>query len=154
MAALDAASGRILWSFPLVPTGDAPGADAGRKGIHVGGGSVWTSLTVDTTTGALYVPAGTRGQISPATTGPARTVLNSIVVLDGKTGKLRTWYQLVPHDVHDWDQSAAPALITTKAGRKRVMAAGRPGCSTASTSPAGRSSGTRRSRRSRMPMLR
>jgi len=33
----------------------------------------------------------------------------------------------VPHDVHDWDQAAAPALITTKAGQRRAMAAGKDG---------------------------
>ena len=33
----------------------------------------------------------------------------------------------MPHDVHDWDVAASPAVITTKAGRRRAMAAGKDG---------------------------
>jgi PQQ-dependent dehydrogenase (methanol/ethanol family) len=128
VAGLDAESGRVIWTFALVPTGDAPGADTWPKGVHVGGGSVWTSLTLDADAGALYVPAGNPGpDFSGAYRPGANLYTNSIVVLDAKTGSLRTWYQLVPHDVHDWDQSAAPALLTTKQGRKRAMAAGKAG---------------------------
>jgi alcohol dehydrogenase (cytochrome c) len=128
VAGLDAASGRVMWTFPLVPTGDAPGADTWPKGVHVGGGSVWTSLTLDADAGALYVPAGNPGPDFSGEYRPgANLYTNSIVVLDARTGALRTWYQLVPHDVHDWDQSSAPALITTKQGRKRAMAAGKAG---------------------------
>src|SRR6185295_18848115 len=46
---------------------------------------------------------------------------------DGKTGALKQYFQLVPHDYHDWDQASAPTLITTKQGHKRAMAAGKDG---------------------------
>jgi alcohol dehydrogenase (cytochrome c) len=128
IAALDAATGRLLWSFPLVPTGDTPGAETWPKGVHVGGGSIWTSVTIDPETGELYVPTGNPG---PDFSGKYRPGANlytgSIVVLNARTGALRTWYQLVPHDTHDWDQAATPAVITTKAGRKRAMAGGKDG---------------------------
>jgi glucose dehydrogenase len=128
VAALDAASGRVIWTFNLVPTGNAPGAERWPKGVHVGGGSVWTSLTLDPAVGALYVPTGNPGpDFSGGYRPGANLYTGSIVVLDAKTGSLRTWYQLVPHDVHDWDQAAAPALITTKQGRRRAMAAGKDG---------------------------
>jgi len=128
VAALDTASGRVIWTFNLVPTGDAPGAETWPKGVHAGGGSVWTSLTLDPDAGALYVPTGNPGpDFSGAYRPGANLYTGSIVVLDAKTGSLRTWYQLVPHDVHDWDQAAAPVLITTKQGRRRVMAAGKDG---------------------------
>ena len=128
IAGLDAATGRVLWTFPLVPTGDAPGAETWPKGVHVGGGSVWTSLAIDPDSGALYVPTGNPGpDFSGAYRPGANLYTGSIVVLDAKSGSLRTWYQLVPHDIHDWDQAAAPALITTKEGHKRAMAAGKDG---------------------------
>ena len=127
-AGLDAATGRVVWTFPLVPTGDAPGADTWPKGVHVGGGSLWTSFTIDPDSGALYVPTGNPGpDFSGAYRPGANLYTGSIVVLDAKSGSLRTWYQLVPHDIHDWDQAAAPALITTKLGRRRAMAAGKDG---------------------------
>jgi len=128
MTGLDATTGKVIWTFQLVPTGDAPGAETWPKDVHVGGGSTWTSYTLDTEAGVLYVPTCNPG---PDFSGEYRPGANlytgSIVALDAKTGKLRTWYQLVPHDVHDWDQAATPALIVTKAGRKRAMAAGKDG---------------------------
>jgi len=128
VAGLDAATGRILWTFRLVPTGNSPGAETWPKGVHVGGGSVWTSLTIDPDAGLLYVPTGNPGpDFSGAYRPGANLFTGSVVVLDAKKGSLRTWYQLVPHDVHDWDQAATPAVITTKQGRRRAMAAGKDG---------------------------
>jgi alcohol dehydrogenase (cytochrome c) len=128
IAGLDAETGRVVWKFQVVPTGDAPGAETWPKGVHVGGGSVWTSLTLDTASGLLYVPTGNPGPDFSAAYRPgANLYTNSIVALDAKTGALKSYYQLVPADFHDWDQAAAPAFITTKAGRKRAMAAGKDG---------------------------
>jgi alcohol dehydrogenase (cytochrome c) len=124
IAGLDAATGRVVWTFAVVPTGDA----SWPRGARVGGGSVWTTISIDTDSGALYVPTGNPGpDFSGAYRPGANLYTGSIVVLDAKNGSLRTWYQLVPHDIHDWDQAAAPALITTKAGRRRAMAAGKDG---------------------------
>jgi alcohol dehydrogenase (cytochrome c) len=128
VAGLDAATGRVLWTFALVPSGNAPGAETWPKGAHAGGGSVWTSLTIDPDAGELYVPTGNPGpDFSGAYRPGANLYTGSVVVLNAKTGSLRTWYQLVPHDVHDWDQAATPALIKTKGGRKRAFAAGKDG---------------------------
>jgi PQQ-dependent dehydrogenase (methanol/ethanol family) len=128
MAALDAATGKVMWTFPLVPTGSAPNAESWPKGIHAAGGSTWTSYTLDTAAGALYVPSGNPAPDFAGSYRPGANLYSgSVVVLDAKTGALRTWYQLVPHDVHDWDIAAAPALITTKAGQRRAVAAGKDG---------------------------
>jgi alcohol dehydrogenase (cytochrome c) len=128
VAGLDAATGRVVWKFVIVPTGEAPGSETWPKGVHIGGGSVWTSLTVDTASGLLYVPTGNPGpDFSSAYRPGANLYTGSIVALDAKTGVLRSWYQLVPHDYHDWDQAAPPAFITTRQGRKRAMAAGKDG---------------------------
>ena len=128
IAGLDGNTGRVIWTFALVPTGNARGAETWPKGARVGGGSVWTTLTIDTNSGALYASTGNPG---PDFFGDYRPGANlftgSVVVLDAKTGALRNWYQLVPHDVHDWDQAAAPTLVTTKRGRHRAMAAGKDG---------------------------
>jgi len=128
VAGLDAATGRVIWKFQLVPTGEAPGAETWPKNVHVGGGSVWTSFSIDATAGLLYVPTGNPGpDFSDAYRPGANLYTGSIVVMEAKTGALRTWYQFVPHDYHDWDQAAAPALVTTKQGRYRAMAAGKDG---------------------------
>jgi alcohol dehydrogenase (cytochrome c) len=36
-----------------------------------------------------------------------------MIVLDARTGKLKWYYQAVPHDTHDWDLSQVSPLFTT-----------------------------------------
>ncbi len=128
VAAIDAATGRIVWSFPLLPTGSEANAESWPKGTHLAGGSTWTSFTLDPASGALYVPAGNPAPDFVGSYRPGANLYSgSVVVLDAKAGALRTWYQLVPHDVHDWDIAAAPVLLTTKLGQRRVVAAGKDG---------------------------
>jgi alcohol dehydrogenase (cytochrome c) len=45
MAGLDAATGKVVWTFQLVPTGNAPGAESWPKDVHVGGGSTCSPAT-------------------------------------------------------------------------------------------------------------
>ena len=94
VAGLDANTGRVMWTFPLVPTGNARGAETWPKGVRAGGGSVWTTLTVDANSGALYASTGNPG---PDFFGDYRPGANlftgSVVVLDAKSGALRSWYQ-------------------------------------------------------------
>jgi len=40
---------------------------------------------------------------------------------------LKGYHQFVPHDVHDWDIAATPALYTSRAGRKMVAVGGKNG---------------------------
>jgi alcohol dehydrogenase (cytochrome c) len=127
LAGLDAATGRLLWTFQVAAR-EGPGSETWPKGVHVGGGSIWSALTIDTQNGLLYAPTGNPG---PDFYGDYRPGLNlytgSVIAVDAKTGALRSYYQLVPHDYHDWDQAATPALVTTKGGRRRAMAGGKDG---------------------------
>jgi len=137
MYALDATNGKIVWEFYLVPRGPsdvargpaAPGAPAGFEaswetaaGFSINGGGVWTSFTLDTSTGLLYVPGGNPApDFVPDYRNGDNLLTGSVVVLDAKTGAYKRHFQLVKRDFHDWDVSTAPALFTTKAGR-RIMA--------------------------------
>lgn len=119
--AYDAVSGQKLWDFDIIPTGTAPGADTwGNGNVHGGGGS-WSSMAIDADAGLLMVPTGNP---APDFTGTGRPGANlytdSVVALDIATGKLAWYVQQVPHDLHDWDTAAAPALYET--GARRLMA--------------------------------
>ena len=46
----------------------------------------------------------------------------AIVALDAKTGKPVRNYPMVQPDFHDWDASSAPVVLTTRGGRKIVVA--------------------------------
>jgi PQQ-dependent dehydrogenase (methanol/ethanol family) len=137
MYALEAASGRILWEFFLVPKqpGDlsfgpaapAPGAAPANSWENdpqfpISGGGTWTSFSLDPKSGLLYVPGGNP---SPDFVNDFRKGSNlytgSVVVLDARTGKYRRHFQLVTRDFHDWDVSGPPALVGGRAGHS-IMA--------------------------------
>ena len=135
MYALDAKTGKIVWEFYLVPKtegdpvrgaqGTSPLEDSTWKnvpGVPISGGGTWTSTTLDTATGLLYVPGGNPApdfDISVRDGGNLFT--DSVIVLDAKTGAYKNHFKIVPKDWHDWDVSNPPVLIKT-AGGKRLMA--------------------------------
>ncbi len=138
MYALDAASGKVLWEFYLVPKGpgddpkglSAPVAEGTWKNapdVPITGGGTWTSYTLDPSSGLLYVPGGNPSPDFPAKFRPGDNLFtSSVVVLDAKTGAYKTHYEIVPHDFHDWDVSTAPSLFTAN-GRKLLAEAPKDG---------------------------
>ncbi len=128
MVALDADTGKVKWTFNTVPAPGQPGADSWPASVKPGGASMWTSFTIDPESASLYLSTGNPGYDFAGDYRPgANLYSDSVVVLDAKTGKLRTYYQLVPHDFHDWDLTAAPVILRTRAGQRRAMVAGKDG---------------------------
>ncbi|MEO8635928.1 MAG: PQQ-binding-like beta-propeller repeat protein [Gemmatimonadales bacterium] len=130
MMAFDVASGGLVWSVPLVASaGEAARTwPASTEVLPRTGGATWTSYALDTLSHTLFIPTGNAG---PDFLGAAREGDNlyttSIVELDSRTGEFRAAHQLVKRDVHDWDASAAPALVTTATGRPLIIAGGKDG---------------------------
>ena len=134
MFALDAKTGKVVWEFFLAPKqeGDTVRGPLGATpldtstwknapGIPITGAGTWTSYTLDTKTGLLYVPGGNPAPDFAAGVRPGGNLYaDSVVVLDAKTGNYHYHYQLVPKDWHDWDVSNPPVPIQT-AGGKRVL---------------------------------
>ena len=141
MYALDAATGRIVWEFYLVPKqpGDPTRGPEGASpldasswdvagGSPISGGATWTSYTLDPTTGLLYVPGGNPApDFAAAVRGGANLYSDSVVVLDAKTGAYHTHFKLAPKDWHDWDVSSAPVLVTTASGKHVMLVAPKDG---------------------------
>ena len=119
--AFDATTGKPLWTFDTIPTGSQAGAETWGGGTAQGGGPSWSSAAVDVDRNQILYPVGNPG---PDFNGDRRPGINlytnSIVALDLGSGKLGWYAQLVPHDIHDWDTAAAPALY--ERGGKRYMA--------------------------------
>jgi len=97
----------------------------GSDSVVVGGASVWTPFTLDAATGTLY--AATANPV-PDLAGQVRQgdnlYSNSLVALDVRTGSLRWYRQMVPHDTHDWDLTHVGPLFRTKVrGTLRDLAA-------------------------------
>jgi alcohol dehydrogenase (cytochrome c) len=135
MYALDAASGKILWEFYMVPKepGDrqygpeAPPPLNGHtwhnvNGTPITGGGSWTSYTLDPKSGLLYIPGGNPApDFAQGLRKGTNLLTGSVVILDAKTGAYRGDFKLVPIDWHDWDVSSAPALIRTAGGRNMLV---------------------------------
>jgi PQQ-dependent dehydrogenase (methanol/ethanol family) len=130
MMAYDAATGRELWRFDTIPTGTQVGANTwkDRKTAKTGGGAVWGAFSLDVTTGELFVPVGNPW---PAVAAPYRPGANlftsSLVVLDARTGALKWWHQLVPHDARDLDLANPPVLYRDSKIRDLAAFAGKDG---------------------------
>jgi alcohol dehydrogenase (cytochrome c) len=139
MYALDAASGKVMWETYLVPADDEAAKPSDSEqitkptwknipGVPITGGATWTSYTLDAQRGLLYVPGGNPAPDFNRHVRPgANLFAGSVVVLDAKTGAYKRHFSLVPQDFHDWDVSAAPVLVTTKAGKHLLADAGKNG---------------------------
>ena len=130
LMAFDAQTGGRVWSFDLVPE-DGPASQTwppGTERFPKTGGASWTSYALDTAAGVVYTPTGNAAPDFMENFRPGRDLYTySVVGLDVRAGTLSTWYQLLPHDYHDWDIAAAPSLVRTHGGQHLVVAAGKDG---------------------------
>jgi len=125
--ALDTETGRVLWTFHVIPTGDALGAETWKTGAEHGGGSMWSTFTLEPAENLLLASVGNP---APDYDGAARygnnLYTNSVVALDYRTGKLIWYVQQIPHDFHDWDTAAAPIAYELD-GRRYLAVANKGG---------------------------
>lgn len=131
--AYDAATGRELWRFNTIPMGKETGAETWEKPetAKTGGGGVWGAMTLDVSTGELFVPVGNPWpDIDKAYRPGANLFTNSVVVLDAMTGQLKWWHQVAPEDWMDLDMVAPPVVYRNK-GRDFLVMGGKDGYVTA-----------------------
>ncbi len=105
--AFDARTGRIRWSWNPIPDELSP----------TGAGNAWSAISVDTERGIVLVPTTSP---SPDYHGMKRPGDNkwadSVVALSAKTGELIWGFQLVHHDLWDYDTAPQPVLATLRRG--------------------------------------
>jgi alcohol dehydrogenase (cytochrome c) len=116
LMAFDAQSGNRLWSFDTTL-----GAPAG--------GGFWTTYSLDPVTNEVFGPvANPFPDFSRKTgEGDSTKLTDSVISVDGSTGRLNWSHQVVPDDVHDFDLGAAPTLYRTPSGRDMIALAGKSG---------------------------
>jgi glucose dehydrogenase len=128
--AFDAATGRELWRFHTIPMGNEVGAETWERPetAKTGGGGVWGAMSLDVTTGELFVPVGNPWPDLDKDYRPgANLFTNSIVVLDARTGALKWWHQVAPADWMDLDLVAAPMLYRADGARDFAAIGGKDG---------------------------
>jgi len=105
LLALDAASGKLLWTFNTVIGGQA----AGVKSLGLGSGGAWETPLVGADGSVTFGLGNPYQSIGEAISHPARQLYtDSEVNLDAATGRLRWYYQAVPNDFKDYDLQASP----------------------------------------------
>lgn len=108
----DAVTGQQRWAFD--PMSEDP---------KTGGGNAWAPLSADPGLGLVFIPTGSAapdffGGLRPGN----NQYTNSVVALNAETGEVAWYYQVVHHDLWDFDLSAPPAMITVPRDGKRVPA--------------------------------
>lgn len=132
--AYDAQTGRELWRFDTIPMHGEKGSETWKRArsAKTGGGGVWGAMSLDVTTGELFVPVGNPWpDFDPGSRPGDNLFTNSIVVLDARTGALRWWHQVTPADWQDLDLAAAPVLYRDGKIRDVAAFAGKDGFVTA-----------------------
>jgi glucose dehydrogenase len=115
-------TGKLVWRFHTVPQPGEPGSETWPAGATKdrAGPSLWGPMTVDPERGMVFLPVG-----NPADSfygwdrKGANLYANSVVALDAATGKYRWHFQMVHHDIFDYDVDAPPVLVdVVRDGRK------------------------------------
>jgi len=125
LRAFDVLTGEIKWTFHTIPTPGEFGYDTWPKDAYryVGGVNVWGEISVDEERGIAYFPLGSPTfDYYGADRKGSNLFGNCILALDARTGK-RIWhYQIVHHDLWDYDLTAAPQLVSVDQGGKKIDA--------------------------------
>src|SRR5665213_2240984 len=121
----DIRTGKRIWTFHTIPRpgefgNDTWGADSWK---YTGNTGAWAPLSADEELGYVYIPVEMPTGDFYGGNRPGNSLFSdSLVCLDARTGK-RIWhYQLVHHDIWDWDVAAPPMLVDINVGGKKIKA--------------------------------
>ena len=126
----DARTGKQLWKFNLIPEPGEFGAETWEAGSKVGDEGVgkadpWATYSADPELGLVYIPVGMPLNDEYGGHRPGNNLFgNSIVAIDTKTGKRRWHFQMVHHDIWNYDTPMAPSLmdVTINGQRRKIVA--------------------------------
>ena len=114
--AFDARTGALHWSWDPIPNASAPTPER-----QTGAANAWSVMAVDQKRDLIFIPTGSA---SPDYYGGLRPGdnrwANSVVALHAKTGAIAWGFQLVHHDLWDYDTASPPLLTTLRRGGEDV----------------------------------
>ena len=117
--AYDVLTGRLVWVFHTIPQKDQPGHETWKwtDGEMYGGANAWGGITVDEQRGWAFAATGSAtDDFYGGFRKGSNLYANSVLALDAATGALKWHYQTVHHDIWDYDNPAAPILVTLTTG--------------------------------------
>jgi glucose dehydrogenase len=125
----DVRSGKLLWTFHVVPQQGEFGVDTwGDESWKVAGdlGS-WNPMTADEQLGYVYIPLTAPTAAAYGAWRPGINLYsNSLVAIDAKTGR-RVWhFQMIHHDLWEYDNVGPATLGDITVNGKRIKAVMQP----------------------------
>ncbi len=121
--AYDAKTGDFLWKFNVVPREGEFGNETWENGSwqYVGDVSSWAPMSADPELGLVYIP--TNGGTIDFYGGhrPGDNLFGtSLIALDVKTGERKWHFQMVHHDIWNYDTPTAPVLLDVMHNGEKV----------------------------------
>jgi quinoprotein glucose dehydrogenase len=124
--AYDIHDGKLAWTFHSIPQPGEPNHGTswyGDAANQRSGVNVWGFMTVDVQRGIVYMPFGAASGDLFGGDRPGNDLYStSLVAADANTGKYLWHFQVVHHDVFDFDLSSPPVLMDVKQGGKTIPA--------------------------------
>jgi quinoprotein glucose dehydrogenase len=126
----DVRTGRLVWTFHTVPKAGEPGVETwgeDHRGIqswtYTGNTGAWGPLAADEELGIVYVPTeAPSGDLYGGQRPGDNLYSDCVLALDARTGRKLWHYQVLHHDVWDWDLPAGPVLLEVTQNGRRINA--------------------------------
>ena len=116
-------TGKMAWIFHTIPHPGEFGYNTWPKDAwkYSGGTNTWGEITIDEKRAIAYFPTGspTYDYYGADRIG-ANLFANCLIALDARTGERLWHFQMVHHDLWDYDATAAPQLLTVRHEGKLV----------------------------------
>jgi quinoprotein glucose dehydrogenase len=123
--AWDARTGKLVWTFHSVPRPGEAGHETweGDSWKDRSGVNVWGYMTVDAKRGIVYMPFGAPNNDRVGVDRPGNNLYGtSLVAVNANNGKLLWYFQLVHHDIWDYDTQTPPLLFDVKRSGRNIPA--------------------------------
>jgi len=119
--AFDAKTGKQAWRFYTIPGPDEPGFGTwDKESWRLGGGSTWMVGSYDPELNLIYWGVGNPSSDFYGEDRKGDNLYTDCVVaLDADTGKLKWYYQEIPHDLYDFDSAYESVLIDVERNGQR-----------------------------------
>jgi len=121
----DVRTGQCVWTFRTVPHAGEEGVETWENDSwkYTGNTAAWAPLSGDDELGYVYIPVESpTGDFYGGTRLGNNLFGDSLVCLDARTGK-RIWYfQIIHHDIWDYEPSSPPMLCDITVDGKKIKA--------------------------------
>ena len=121
--AYEAKTGKFMWKFHVIPRPGEAGHNTWENDAWrtTGDVSSWAPLSADPERGIVYIPTNSATVDMYGGFRPGDNLFAaSLIALDVKTGKRLWHYQMVHHDVWNYDTSTAPIVMDVNVGGRRI----------------------------------